>query len=198
MKGYIKIRQSVLDILETKLPDNLYYHSIDHTLDVLKVCNEYIDRLNIDEDQAKLLRLGALLHDVGFTVSNIDHEERGVEISQKLLSEYDMPQEDIDIIHGLIRATKIPQSPKTELEKIICDSDLDYLGRNNFYNISDQLFKELQSFDVVHDKNEWNKMQIRFLEAHSYHTPFAREHRQPVKEKRIAELKKMVEESGSD
>ncbi len=108
-----------------------------------------------------------------------------------------MPQEDIDIIHGLIRATKIPQNPKTELEKIICDSDLDYLGRNNFYNISGELFRELQAFDIVHDTNEWNKMQIRFLEAHTYHTPFAREFRQPVKEKRIAELKKMVEEHES-
>ena len=36
----------------------------------------------------------------------------------------------------LREATKIPQTPLTKLEEIICDADLDYLGREDFFEIS--------------------------------------------------------------
>jgi len=188
MKGYIKLRRRVNKILETKLPDKLYYHALNHTDDVLKVCNQYIRRGNIKPRDAKLLRIGALLHDIGFTETYDNHEAKGQEIAQELMGELGFSQKDIDVVKGLIWATKIPQSPQTKLEKIICDADLDYLGRRDFYKISDQLFEELKLRGLLGDKKEWNKIQIKFLEGHSYHTKFALNIRQPVKAKRIAEL----------
>ena len=188
MKGYIKLRRQIKDILETELPDKLYYHALHHTHDVLKVCNEYIRREKIKDYDAKLLRIGALLHDIGFTQTYNDHEAKGQEIAEKLMSDLGFPKKDIAIVKGLIWATKIPQSPKTYLEKIICDADLDYLGRPDFYPISDQLFAELKNRGVLKSVKEWNKIQIKFLEKHQYHTKFARKYRQPAKAKRIAEL----------
>ena len=188
MKGYIKLRRKVNKILETNLPNKLYYHALHHTHDVLKVCNDYIRREKIKPRDAKLLRIGALLHDIGFTETYQNHEVKGQEIAQELMGHLDFSQKDIDVVKGLIWATKIPQSPKTKLEKIICDADLDYLGRRDFYKISDQLFKELKLRGLLGNKKEWNNIQIKFLEGHSYHTKFALKHRQPVKEKRIAEL----------
>jgi len=188
MKGYIKLRREVNKILKTRLPNKLYYHALHHTDDVLKVCNEYIRREKIKSKDAKLLRIGAMLHDIGFTETYDDHEAKGQEIAQELMGNLGFSQKDIDVVKGLIWATKIPQSPKNKLEKIICDADLDYLGRRDFYKISDQLFKELKLRGLLGNKKEWNKIQINFLEGHSYHTKFALENRQPVKEKRIAEL----------
>ena len=188
MKGYIKLRRKVNKILKTKLPDKLYYHALTHTSDVLKVCNQYIRRGKIKPRDAKLLRIGALLHDIGFTETYENHEAKGQEIAQELMEELGFSQKDIDVVKGLIWATKIPQSPQTKLEQIICDADLDYLGRSDFYKISDQLYKELKLRGSLGNKKEWNRIQIKFLEAHSYHTRFALDHRQPVKEKRIAEL----------
>lgn len=188
MKGYIKLRRKIKAILETELPDKLYYHALHHTHDVLKVCNEYIRRDKIKDYDAKLLRIGALLHDIGFTQTYKDHEAKGQDIAQELMSDLGFPQKDIAIVKGLIWATKIPQSPKTYLEKIICDADLDYLGRPDFYEISDQLFAELKGRGVLKSVKEWNKIQIDFLEKHKYHTTFARKYRQPAKARRIAEL----------
>ena len=99
---------------------------------------------------------------------------------------------DIEIVSGLIRATKIPQAPKNLLEEIICDADLDYLGRNDFYEIGDKLFKEFMARGVVGSRDEWNRLQISFLEAHRYHTTYARKHRRPAKLKRIRELKSQL------
>ncbi len=192
MKGYIKLRKKGLEILNSKLSKKLFYHGIHHTKDVYHVVNQYIKRENIKSYEAKLLRIGALFHDIGFTVSNENHEERGVEIAKKYMTEYEFSEKDFQIVKGMILATKIPQSPKNYLEKIICDADLDYLGRADFYPISNQLFEELKAFSVFKTMDEWNMAQIKFLEAHSYHTKFAKKNRQPEKEKRIAELKNMV------
>ena len=188
MKGYIKLRRKITAILETELPDKLYYHALHHTFDVLKACNQYIRREKIKEYDAKLLRIGALLHDIGFTQTYKNHEAKGQEIAEELMSDLGFPKKDIAIVKGLIMATKIPQSPKTYLEKIICDADLDYLGRSDFYDISDQLFTELKDRNILKNLKEWNKIQIDFLEKRQYHTNFARKHRQPAKARRIDEL----------
>lgn len=192
MKGYIKLRNKALEILHTKLPDDLTYHGLAHTLDVLDVCNQYIRREKVNSYDAKLLRIGALLHDIGFIKSNIDHETRGVEIAKKLMTEFNFSQKDFNTVKGLIMATRIPQTPKNHLEEIICDADLDYLGRSDFYRISNELYMELRVYAEMNDENTWNKAQIKFLNAHKYHTDFALKNRQPIKEERIAELIKLI------
>ena len=195
MNGYTKLRKKVLRILNKELPKGLYYHGIHHTLDALHVCNQYLRREKFDDYTAKILRIGVLLHDIGFTASIDNHEIRGCEIAEKLMNEYDFSQEDIEIVKGLIMATRIPQTPKTYLEEIICDVDLDYLGRDDFYKISNQLFKELKFNSILEEKLEWDKIQIKFLEAHNFHTDFAKKNRQPKKEERIMEIKVLVTNS---
>ncbi len=198
MTGYIKLRKRALEILHTELSEKLFYHGPHHTLDVLKVCNDYLRRQKINGRSAKLLRIGALLHDIGFTISNHNHEEHSVEIARKLMKECGFSNADFKVVKGLILATRIPQRPQNNLEKILCDSDLDYLGKSNFQPISNYLFKELQAYDIITDKNDWNMVQIKFLEAHEYHTEFARKNRQPEKLKRIEELKWVVEKTRKD
>ena len=197
MKGYNKLRKKALEILNTKLSKDFYYHGIDHTLDVLKVINLYIKREKISPQDAKLLRIGVLLHDIGFTVSHLDHEAKSAEIAERLMSELGFSLNHIKTVRGLILATRIPQAPKNRLEKIICDADLDYLGRTDFYSLSDLLYKELKVYSKVNNKFQWNKLQIKFLESHVYHTNFAFAKRQPSKEKRIMELKHIVSKDTS-
>jgi len=194
MKGYLKLRRKALDLLNSKLPKKLYYHNVEHTLDVIKVVSQYIKRENIDNESAYLLRIAALLHDLGFTDTNVDHEEKSAEMAEELMLECGFSKNHIKVVQGLIRATRIPQSPKTDLERIICDSDLDYLGRNDFHEISNRLYKELKAASMVFNKTHWNKAQIKFLEAHKYHTAFAQKNRQPKKEMRIIEIKKLLKE----
>lgn len=188
MQGYLKIRKNAINILKTKLSEKYCYHSINHTLETLKVCNDYIKREKIESHDAKLLRIAVLYHDIGFTVSNIEHENLGSKLAQEIMTLYRFPQEDIDIVMKLILATKIPQNPKNKLEFIICDADLDYLGKPDFYTKSDLLFKELMNFSLVTTKEKWNEIQIEFLKKHRYHTTFAKKYRQPQLEKRLSEL----------
>jgi predicted metal-dependent HD superfamily phosphohydrolase len=189
MTGYFKLRRRALNLLRTELTDDLRYHGIGHTLEVLKVCNEYIRREKVSSDDAQLLRTGAICHDLGFTVSYYNHEEHSVVIAIDLMKQYNYSEKNINAVIGLINATKVPQSPKNHLQKILCDADLDYLGRKDYKKISDLLFQELNAFGQISSKKAWREMQINFLENHEYHTPFARKNRQPGKERRLRELR---------
>ncbi|MEZ2414750.1 HD domain-containing protein [Muriicola sp. E247] len=189
MTRYLKLRKKALHMLRTELSGDLCYHGMAHTLDVLKVCNGYIRRGKLYGEKAMLLRTGALCHDLGFTVSYENHEEHGIIIALRLMKEYYFTPAQRKVVVGLIRATEVPQTPKTNLERILCDADLDYLGRDDYSRISNLLLKELKRFGVNLTAKEWRQKQISFLEEHRYHTPYAQKYREPVKQNHLLEIK---------
>ncbi|MCH6198470.1 HD domain-containing protein [Aquiflexum sp. LQ15W] len=182
MTGYFKLRRIVLEQLKNGLPGNLTYHDVDHVLDVLNVCNQYIKRNKIKGIDAYLLRIGALVHDLGFTKSTQNHEEVGAMMAQEIMESLKMDPAHIEIVKSLIMATKIPQNPKTDLQRIICDSDLDYLGRKDYMEISGKLYEELKSTGMIKTREDWVELQIKFLKNHTFHTEFAQKNREPKKQ----------------
>ena len=85
--------------------------------------------------------------------------------------------------------TRLPQRPYDHYEQIICDADLDYLGREDFL---------IYSFRLKHEwfvKNirrttlaEWFDIQIRFLSEHSYFTKSAIRSRDEKKMHNLEEI----------
>lgn len=192
MKGYNKLRQKAITLLSTRLSKKLTYHGLHHTLDVLRVCNSYIRRLNIPTEKAKLLRIAALYHDIGFTNTYKNHEMEGVRILKSHMEEIGCDMRNFNKLEGMIMSTKIPQSPSNILEEIICDADLDYLGKDQYYEISRTLFIEMKNYNLISGENEWNKIQVSFLNSHQYHTQFAQKNLEPGKQKRIAEIQELI------
>jgi len=90
---------------------------------------------------ANLIRIAAICHDYGFVVSRLNHEERSIVEIQPFLIPI-LTSDEVAIVNGMIRATKVPQEPKTFYEEILADADLDYLGRKDYNDISAKLFKE--------------------------------------------------------
>ena len=187
--AYPQICMDLLSYMKENLPDFLTYHSIDHIMDVANVCDKYIKYYDIDNDHAKLIRIAAISHDLGFVASPKDHEERSI-VEIRPLLELILDDTEIETINGMIRATKVPQQPKTFFEEIIADADLDYLGRDDYDKLSYGLYKELMHYEVIKTDKEWLNIQIDFLENHYYHTSYAKEHRSDKKLKKLEELKK--------
>lgn len=183
-----KLKNFVINKLDTELDKRLSYHGRGHTVHVLKSCNQYIKRMNIEPYDAYLLRTAAVLHDTGFIWDFGNHEEASIKYARKILPEWNYSATDIEKIIGMIEATKKPQLPNNNLEKIIADSDLDYLGTDVFYKVANKLRKELVAFNIVSSEEEWDKLQVNFLQEHKYHTPFAIKNREPVKQKYLQEI----------
>jgi HD superfamily phosphodiesterase len=190
--NYHAAKAFILDKLERELSRRLTYHGIHHTIDVLGVTEELCKLERIPPYEGMLLKTAALFHDSGFTINNKNHEELGCGIVREYLPRYGFSEEEIDLICGMIMATKIPQSPKNHLEEILCDADLDYLGRDDFYSIGQTLFEELKAYEVLGSFEDWNRIQVGFLEKHTFFTSTNRNRRAPVKARYLEELRDLV------
>jgi uncharacterized protein len=146
-------------------------------------------KLNIKDNDLRLLQTAAALHDYGFLGSHINHEERGCEEATKLLPKFGYSKNEIEIVCGMIMSTKIPQSPKTLLEQILCDADLFYLGSNYYFEIAGQFKDELTSLNVLKSEEQWKNIQVTFLENHKYHLPFTQQLLDETKAKNLLFLK---------
>lgn len=192
MHSFSEIQKHVMDKLLKNLPDSLTYHNIGHTLDVLKQAENIANEEGINGEELFLLKVSALYHDVGFLDKYIGHEERSCEIAAGELTTFGFTPEQLDKIFGMIRATKVPQQPHTRLEEIICDADLDYLGRPDFFAIAKGLYKEFIDQKIVANAREWDELQIRFLESHHYFTQTSIQRRQQLKQIHLDEVKNKV------
>ena len=190
--NYRKAEKYIVDRLEKELPDNLHYHDLRHTLDVCAAVERLALMEGVVGDDIFLLKTAALYHDAGFVHQYSNNEEIGAELAKKVLPRFGYTDDQIEVIHQLINATKVPQQPKNHLEEIICDSDLDYLGGDEFYPIADKLKRELMERNFISNDKQWDELQIKFLEAHKYFTKTAIKLRQAEKQKRIEEIKERL------
>src|ERR1041385_5974927 len=143
MADYSAAENFILKKLESELPKNLTYHGVHHMFDVLNAALEIAANEGIiNPEDLKLLRVAVLFHDAGFIHVYKGHEEIGCEMAKEFLPKFGFNEEQIKKICGMIKATKLPQEPRTHLERIIADADLDYLGRDDFYPIAKTLFDE--------------------------------------------------------
>jgi exopolyphosphatase/pppGpp-phosphohydrolase len=187
------IRNYVIRRLTEELDPQLYYHNLDHTIDVYHAVGRYCEWEGVDEYHRRCLEAAALLHDTGMLDKYLNHEEASVEIAARVLQRFGFSDKDTDIVNRLIMVTKLPQQPAGHLESILCDSDLDYLGRKDYFIHAFKLKLEW------HEKNiksttlrEWFEIQVAFLSNHTWFTRSARENRNPVKMNNLSEITKFL------
>ena len=186
------IQEDILEKLQKNLPTNLYYHNLKHTINVIYIVEDIAREENVDEEDLLLLKCAALFHDAGFMVSYDNNEKIGAKMAAQTLKKHNFSDEQINTVKRLIIATEMPPKPKDLLEKIICDADLDYLGRPDFIPISQNLFRELFERGKINTIEQWNKMQYKFILNHNYFTTTARRNRDAGKEIVLKELKEMI------
>lgn len=187
------VKEFVVSTLASGLSPTLYYHGLHHTLDVVDAADRLARAEGItDAESLDLLQTAALFHDIGFLFTYKGHEETGCDYARQELPRFDYDPAQIEAICGMIRATQIPQQPRTKLEEILADADLDYLGRDDFDPIAHSLYQELKARDMVTDEMTWNRIQVGFLTSHHYWTATAVATRQDGKQQRLDGLRVLV------
>ena len=84
--------------------------------------------------------------------------------------------------------TQLPQNPASLLQQIICDADLDYLGRNDFAATGIKLYHEMLALGNIGNEQEWDQLQTSFLKDHRYFTNTSLKNRQPKQEENLRAL----------
>lgn len=188
--NFVELYDKIIGKLDKTLPEYLTYHCADHTKYVVKIA-EYIARKeNLSKKEISLIKVAALYHDIGFTISSEEHEKKGCNIARRDLKKLNFSKKDIDKICGMIMATKIPQQPKNKLERVLADADLEYLATKSFKKIGDRLYFELKHHNKSFTRKKWNEIQIKFMSSHKYHTKYCRQYKEFRKIKNMQTLLK--------
>lgn len=191
---FTDIQEIILDKLERELPEYLFYHNVKHTVDVVTEVELIGWGENCTDEEILLLKTAGLFHDAGHTVAYDNHEHHGTVLAREMLPAYGYTPGEIDRICSLIMATKLPPRPKDLLESIMCDSDLDYLGRADFIPVSNTLYEELKSQNKIVSLNDWNKLQVKFISGHQYFTATARSLREINKQLQIERIQSLIKD----
>lgn len=171
------------------LSQHLTYHDMAHTLDVVYHSERIAKEEGIEnENDIFLIKVAALYHDTGFLNVYSKHEQESCEIFLRDAKNFHFTKAEKEFVNRLIMATQLPQEPSNIFEMVICDADLDYLGRPDFFSIGDALRREFLHYGIVSSNEAWEKLQIKFLTAHQYHTQTSQRVREAEKQKHIASL----------
>ena len=192
---YYKTEHHVMKILEKGLSANYYYHSIHHTKDVVNAVERIALLEGVTDESLFLLKTAAILHDAGFIEQYDKNEEIGAKMAAEILPKYGYTEQHIKTIVELIHVTEIPHRPLNKIQEIICDADLDYLGRDDFDEIADRLRRELREMGKIQSDRHWDEIQLKFLNQHQYFTQTAIEMRQEKKQSNILKVMQRLEEN---
>lgn len=175
----------ILEELRAGLPSERSYHSFEHTLDVYASTITIAEEEGVVGEPLELLKTAALYHDSGFLNEPENHEHGGCRMVRDNLPRFGYGARQIEEICAMIIATKIPQKPVGHLSEILCDADLDYLGRRDFFFVGDLLFKEMKVHGALSTRREWNLIQEDFISKHAYFTGASRTLREPTKQEHL-------------
>lgn len=187
-------KEYIIKRLIKELSKKLFYHGSHHTMDVVKSISLLAKEEDVTGEDLYLLLTAGYFHDAGFLYKYESNEKIGVKIARQVLPDLEYTSGQIEIIAGIIMATSNKIEPETILQKIMCDADHDYFGRQDYTKVAVSLRKELGEFETVFTDLEWLKMQINYLEnKHKYYTNTSKNLRAPKKDIRIKTLKMELE-----
>ena len=181
-------KEFVLEKLHDGLRPDLCYHCYHHTVDVYGSAKKLAGLENVNGVDLILLSTAALFHDTGFLIGYSEHEGQSATFARAHLPVFGYTVKEIETICSMIHATKLPQSPHTLLERILCDADLDYLGRDDFFMIANKLLCEWNQNGLPTSLKKWYHIQVDFLSNNDYYTKSAKTLRRNKKKENLAQI----------
>jgi predicted metal-dependent HD superfamily phosphohydrolase len=185
-------RAYVTELFKKTVDPKFTFHNLHHTQQVAAAATEIANYYNLNEDDRLVVLLAAWFHDTGFKSGHPeDHEKESIQLATEFLQQHGADEDLIQRVSSCIQATRMPQSPLSEVEKIMCDADLYHLGSGDFKRMNQQLRQEQEAYYGKElSKREWRQRNIEFLESHQYFTDYCQQKLEPQKQEWIRQLRK--------
>lgn len=173
-----------------------YYHQYEHAIEVMQRAMYIGEKEWLSSEEIEMLWIAWLFHDSWFIIQYDDNEPIWAKIAKNFLRASLYPEDKIKIVEELILATD-PEynTPKNLLEKIIKDSDLDNLWREDFFQKANNLKKELENIKEIKIRDpDWHHSALDFLYEHDFYTNTQEQERFFKKEENTKLLESMIKE----
>jgi len=180
------------------LPDGIKYHDADHTLHPIKGVVAVANRIAISEDisehDRELLITAAYFHDTGYIREYDKNEPIAARMAGRILKLIGFKPNEIKKVQKMILSTDLEREPKTDIEKILCDADLDNLGREDFFKLDGKLRDGRRARGIdVSDDAKWYRSTLEIIKKHQYYTESQKKLREKGKQKNIKRLLNKLE-----
>ena len=184
----------IRDLFRDELPESIQYHDSEHTLHPTKGVVAVANRLALEEGVSdrdrELVVTAAYFHDAGFIREYVKNEPIAARMAGRILRLIGYDPGEIRTVQSLILATNPQVPPRSHLEEILCDADLDNLGREDFFELDEKLrLGELSKGAGAEDEATWRRRTIRFMKEHRYYTPSQKKRRNAGKERNLMMLR---------
>ena len=194
------VDEYIRDLFRDELPQGIKYHDGDHTLHptkgVVAAANNIALSEQISEHDRELLITAAYFHDSGYIREYGKNEPIAARMAGRILKLIGYKPEEIEKIQKMILATDLAVKPKTHLEKILCDADLDHFGRDDFFEMDGKLREGRRTRGIdVSDDVKWYRGTLEVITNHQYYTESQKQRRDKEKQKNIKKLLLKLEET---
>jgi len=193
-----KVDHYIRSLFRDELPAGIKYHDAAHTLHpakgVVATANRIGESEKISEHDRELLIAAAYFHDTGYIREYEKNEPIAARMAGRILKLIGYKPKEIEIIQNMILATDLARKPKTHIEKILCDADLDHLGREDFFKMDGKLRegRRIRGIDVS-DEAKWYKGTLDIIRNHQFYTQSQKKLREKEKQKNIKKLLNKLE-----
>lgn len=188
-----EIEKYACNLIQKESSENLMYHTIEHTKDVVKSAQLIGKKENLEEDNMNILLASAWFHDIGYTKIYYGHEKESAEIAKRFLQRNNIDKKTIDIIYATIMATMFPYQPKTKLEEILCDADMAHLAKENYFEYAENLRKEWANSGIKKLKKlEFEMESVQIFKKHTYFTKYAQDEFTQAKKRNLDLLEESI------
>jgi uncharacterized protein len=187
------VDQYIRELFRDELPNGIKYHDADHTLHptkgIVAIANDIAIAEDITEHDRELLITAAYFHDTGYIREYDKNEPIAARMAGRILKLIGYKPNEIEKIQNMILSTDLAVEPKTHLEKILCDADLDHLGRPDFLEFDAKLREGRSNRGVdVSDDEKWYKGTLALIKNHKFYTETRKNLREKGKQKNIQRL----------
>ena len=159
--------------LSENLSDELIFHSINHTYEVVAAAKEIGSQCGLSEDEMLVLEVAAWFHDCGYANTYLGHENESKKIASDFLENFGCDKDFTDAVLNCIESTKYPSRPSSLVEKVLCDAYLYHLTRTNYPKYEKALRQEFEIFlQLMYSDEEWMIKNNCFLTNHHYCTDY--------------------------
>jgi predicted metal-dependent HD superfamily phosphohydrolase len=192
------VDQYIRDLFRDELPGSIKFHDANHTLHptkgVVAVANRIAISEGISEDDRELLITAAYFHDTGYIREYDKNEPIAARMAGRILKLIGYKPNEIEKIQRMILSTDLDREPKTHVEKILCDADLDNLGREDFLRLDGRLREGRGARGVdVSDDVKWYRGTLGLIKNHQYYTQSQKKLREKGKQKNLKRLLNKLE-----
>ena len=187
-----KLQNTALSFLEKNLGKRYTYHNQAHTLEVCNAVKLFAEHTELPPETYAALRIAAIFHDFGYLERSFDNEKLALPYIQDFGRQFGIAESILLAANDMILETTFPYQPSSAAGKLLCDADIEYIGRECFIEQAELFRKELSSDNIVYTERDWWSFELKFLQENTFFTPIVQSLRNAGRLRNLEKVRQLL------